>query len=121
MNADERRCRSNGTRDITMQNAEALRQPALIFSVHCPLATAVSPSLFRATVLGSAFIGVYRRFIAIALIAAASGAHAQTYPVKPIRIVVPWAPGGGTDIVARTVAQKMHETLGQSAIVDNRA
>ncbi len=46
---------------------------------------------------------------------------AQTYPAKSIRIVVPWPPGGGTDLVARTVAQKMHETLGQSAIVDNRA
>jgi len=48
-------------------------------------------------------------------------ATAQTYPAKSIRIVVPFPPGGGTDLVARTVAQKMHETLGQSAIVDNRA
>ena len=48
-------------------------------------------------------------------------ATAQTYPTKPIRIVVPWPPGGGTDLVARTVAQKMNETLGQTAVVDNRA
>ena len=69
----------------------------------------------------SAFIGVHRRLIAIVLIAAASTAAAQNYPSKPIRVVVPWPPGGGTDLVARTVAQKMHETLGQQAIVDNRA
>jgi tripartite-type tricarboxylate transporter receptor subunit TctC len=49
------------------------------------------------------------------------GAFAQTYPTKPIRIVVPWPPGGGTDVVSRTIAGKMNETLGQPAIVDNRA
>jgi tripartite-type tricarboxylate transporter receptor subunit TctC len=46
---------------------------------------------------------------------------AQTYPTKPVRVIVPWPPGGGTDVVARTVAQKMTETLGQTMIVDNRA
>jgi tripartite-type tricarboxylate transporter receptor subunit TctC len=56
-----------------------------------------------------------------ALAMTAGMATAQTYPSKSIRIVVPWPPGGGTDVVARTVAQKMHETLGQPAIVDNRA
>src|SRR3954467_5366480 len=64
----------------------------------------------------SVFICVY-----LWLIFFAGPATAQTYPAKSIRIVVPWPPGGGTDLVARTVAQKMHETLGQSAIVDNRA
>ncbi|MCE9639343.1 MAG: tripartite tricarboxylate transporter substrate binding protein, partial [Betaproteobacteria bacterium] len=60
-------------------------------------------------------------FFVAALALAAGGAIAQTYPAKPIRIVVPWPPGGGTDLVARTVAQKMNETLGQTAVVDNRA
>ncbi len=46
---------------------------------------------------------------------------AQTYPSKPIRIVVAWPPGGGTDVVSRTIAAKLNETLGQPAIVDNRA
>ncbi len=60
-------------------------------------------------------------FAAALLGCAAPAVHAQNYPAKPIRVVVPWPPGGGTDLVARTVAQKMHETLGQQAIVDNRA
>ena len=47
-------------------------------------------------------------------------AHAQSYPAKPIRIIVPYPPGGGTDVVARTLAQKMTEGMGQPVLVDNR-
>ena len=56
------------------------------------------------------------------VMAAASGlATAQGYPSKPVRIIVPWPPGGGTDVVARTVVGKLNETLAQPAVVDNRA
>ena len=48
-------------------------------------------------------------------------AHAQAWPQKPIRLLVGFAPGGGTDIVARTLGQRMSELLGQPVVVENRA
>lgn len=47
-------------------------------------------------------------------------ALAQTYPAKPIRIVVPWAPGGSTDVLARLIGIKMSENWGQPAVVENK-
>ena len=54
------------------------------------------------------------------LAVSAAGALAQVYPAKPIRFVVPWAPGGSTDVLARIIAQKLHESWGQPVLVENR-
>jgi len=56
-----------------------------------------------------------------AALAVASDATAQTYPVRPITVVVGFAPGGGTDTVARVMQKKLGEYLGQTIVVENRA
>jgi tripartite-type tricarboxylate transporter receptor subunit TctC len=63
-------------------------------------------------------------FVAAAFVIAAGSAAAQSstgYPVKALRIIVPFPPGGATDIVGRFVAQKLAETFSQQAVVDNRS
>jgi len=50
----------------------------------------------------------------------AAGAVAQTYPTKPIKLVVPFSPGGASDLTARTLGQKMGESMGQTIVVDNK-
>jgi tripartite-type tricarboxylate transporter receptor subunit TctC len=50
----------------------------------------------------------------------ASGAAAQNYPTRPVTIIVPYAAGGGTDLLARMVAQKLEQRLGKSFVVENR-
>ena len=70
--------------------------------------------------------GISRRHALMALTAAGApwaigAAHADTYPSRPIRIIVPYAAGGFTDIVSRLVAQKMSIKLGQPVVVENKA
>ncbi len=67
----------------------------------------------------------YRLFAAIAMGAAALSAnlqlaHAQAYPSKPIRFILPFPPGGGTDILGRVLAQKLSEQVGQPVVPENR-
>ena len=62
-----------------------------------------------------------RRALAGACIALASlGAHAQGWPARPVKVIVPFAPGGGSDIVARAVTTKLQEALGQPFVIENR-
>jgi len=58
---------------------------------------------------------------AAAIVLAATAAWPQTYPSKPVRVIVPFTAGGATDIVTRVVSQKLGEAWGQQLIVDNRA
>lgn len=61
-----------------------------------------------------------KQILAISLCSAAAGAAAQSYPQRPVRIIVNVSAGGGVDIVARIVAQHMSGTFGQTFVVDNR-
>jgi len=65
-----------------------------------------------------------RMNLGVALAAAYSvavPAHAQNYPIKPIRLIIPFAPGGGTDLTARAIAMKLTEAWGHTVVPDNRA
>jgi tripartite-type tricarboxylate transporter receptor subunit TctC len=62
-----------------------------------------------------------RTLLAVVGVLLATIAGAQDYPNKPIRMVVPWSPGGGADITARLIAAKLTDAWGQQVVVDNRA
>lgn len=58
--------------------------------------------------------------ICVLALAASAPAGAQNYPTKPVRMIIPFAPGGNTDIIGRVFAPKMGEFLGQQVVIDNR-
>src|SRR5438046_9553315 len=61
-----------------------------------------------------------RNAVAPLLVALATVAAAQTYPAKPVKIIVPWPPAGVSDILARALAQALTETSGQQFVVENK-
>jgi tripartite-type tricarboxylate transporter receptor subunit TctC len=63
---------------------------------------------------------MYRRLIGIALALFSAAAVAQDWPSKPVRFIVPYPPGGGTDVIARIVQQRLSEALGQTIVIENR-
>ncbi|MDP4076072.1 tripartite tricarboxylate transporter substrate binding protein [Acidovorax sp. A1169] len=64
---------------------------------------------------------LFRRSFVLACACLLGTSAFAAYPDKPVRLIVPWAPGGSTDAIARAIAQRMGESLGQSVIVDNRS
>ena len=56
-----------------------------------------------------------------AVLPGAAAVAAEPYPSRPIRLIVPFPAGGGTDIVGRVLGQKLHESLGQPVMIDNRS
>ena len=63
----------------------------------------------------------YRLLASLCLLMCSAPVYAQTYPAKTVRVIVPFSPGGSTDVTARIVAQKLSEAWRQQVIVDNRA
>ena len=59
--------------------------------------------------------------LAVALVLSITTAHAANFPLKPVTMIVPFPPGGSSDMVARIMAPKVNERLGQPVIIDNRA
>src|SRR5258708_16056895 len=72
--------------------------------------------------MGKAMDNLLRAFFAIAALCATSlGAAAQTYPSRPVTFVVPYAAGGGTDLLARLLAQRLERRFGRPFVVENKA
>ena len=64
---------------------------------------------------------LFKTLLTVVVATVAITAHAQSYPSKPVRIIVPFAPGGTVDVVARVLAQALSEQMGQPFVVENRA
>lgn len=67
------------------------------------------------------FRSLARTAFALLFVALSAGAHAQAYPSKALRLIVPFAPGGGNDTIARAIGAQMSGSMGQQVVIDNRA
>ncbi len=115
MNADERRFNWNRKLIIDMHNVKAREGQ---FVANC-LFSAANWFVFHRR--SSAFIGGCIKWLVV-LIGAWLAAHAaaQTYPNKPVRLIVPYPPGGSVDFTGRELAAKLSELWGQQVVLDNR-
>ena len=77
--------------------------------------------MHTSTIVRTLFRAMLSATIGVACLASAAASAADPWPVKPILVINPWAPGGPADIVARPIMQKLGERLGQPIIVENRA
>src|SRR5919109_3025159 len=103
----------------------ALRELAVGASCFSAIITDLAPKQGRdsRTSQGIKTMQALRKLLALALSAAALvafSAYAQKYPAKPVQIIVPFAPGGGSDFIARFTAQRLTDALGSQVIVENR-
>ncbi|TMH72557.1 MAG: tripartite tricarboxylate transporter substrate binding protein [Betaproteobacteria bacterium] len=88
--------------------------------MRAPSASPTRTSTGSASVRGSRVKSLLSGAVLVLAAFAAGTSFSQTYPAKPVRIVAPFAPGGGTDFIARLIAQKLTERLGQQVIVENK-
>src|SRR6187455_2545659 len=65
-------------------------------------------------------LGTLKRLLTLLFLIFGTAAYAQEYPSKPLRLIIPVPPGGGTDILGRQMARKLGESFGQQVVVDNR-
>lgn len=61
-----------------------------------------------------------KALLALLLAALTGFSFAQTYPTKPVRLIIPFPPGGSNDVVGRAIGQQLGERLGHSVVIDNR-
>src|SRR5687768_5725227 len=95
------------------------RQPAISHPSSRPIPQRAGRSSSRSPEhpTGGKCMSTLRRLVLVTLIVAVCPhAHAQSYPAKPVRLIVGFAPGGGTDILARTIGAKLTEYWGQQVV-----